>query len=68
MAYMDKERATSREYAAKSEALQKQQAAEFKERQSAHRAWMNDQAAAFKEGHNAHLAKHAGFEKTLGKH
>lgn len=35
MAYMDKERATSKEYAAKSEAIRKQNAATFKARRNA---------------------------------
>jgi len=35
MAYMDKERATSREHAARSEAIRRQNAATFKERRAA---------------------------------
>ena len=67
MAYMDKERATSRECAAKSEGFRKQMAGEFKERETAHRALMKDQAAVFNERHKAYLAKHAEYEKPLGK-
>ena len=68
MAYMDKERATSKEYKAKSEALQKYNAAEFKERQNAHYGYMKEKAAEFKDRRKAYLAKHAEYEKTLGKY
>lgn len=50
MAYMDEQRKTSREYAAKSEAIRGQNAATFKERRT------------------AFLAKHAEYERTLGRY